>query len=418
MNVVWIEDFEIGPSSAIVMKYFGSILNRDHFPISWLGNRDLRDNPGLLEAQCRSNASPHVVKLFSKFWDFCDWMDTGLDEADVILIDLNLDHGFTQDRPAQYPVAGNERRAGFYLFHQLTLILGFPSRRIAFLTANSHDVEQFNVFAVENLLPKLICYTKGGQSAEELGSWLREFARDPSTNLRRGIIAGLCEAAPRYKPSELLELADAEQMLRSVPALIRHDEVIDRHPESIAYALAIPWESVQRERTKTCRYARWMKSCRNALAHRHIGASITKEELALIAFVSLRAAWKFPESTLPHELLLSRACGDDPFASRRQCHEIKAELVSQIKTDPRVQEDGKGNMSYLKRPPVNERDSILDLADFALWTGVTVSSSAFSLFAAGLWESLSKEERKGVNEERTTHLNHAATVGGMAMRFF
>lgn len=421
MNVVWIEDFDNAPSSATINKFVGSILDSEHFPKLWLGNRDLRETPKLLEEQCRINSSLHVVKLFTKFWDFCDWMDSdgGLDSADIILIDLNLDHAFTPDRPAQKPVAGKEKLAGFFLFHQLTLVRGFPSDRIAFLTANSDDVETFNRFGTDNLLPELICFSKSGQGPMNLGEWLRRFAGSVVTNLRRGVIGGLCEASPQHSPSKLLELADADQMLRSVPALIRHEGVVDRHPESIAYALAVPWEGVSLERTeKSCRYARWMKSCRNALAHRHIGGAISKEELALIAFVALRAAWKFPANTLPHEFLLSRACSGDLTNSPRQYHEIKAELLLRIKDDPKVQEDNEGNFSYKNNRPVKKSASILTLADFALWTGVKIESSAFSLLAAGLWEALSNEERRGASEEPTTSTNHAATLARMTAKFF
>lgn len=421
MNVVWIEDFGVLPSSAIINKYVGSILNVEHFPPSWLGNRDLRENPELLEEQCRRNSSPHVVKLFSKFWKFYDWMnsDGGLDNADIILIDLNLDRAFTTDRPPEKPVLGNERKAGFFLFHQLTLVKGFPFDRIAFLTANSNDVEEFNSFGADNLLPELICFSKSGQGPTDLGKWLRCFADSVATNLRRGVIAGLCEESPKHPPSKLLELADADQMLRSVPALIRHEGVVDRHPDSIAYALAVPWEGVERHETTTFTYARWMKSCRNALAHRHIGGAISEEELALIAFVALRAGWNFPPKNLPHELLLFRACRCDVSSSRRRHHEIRDDLIIQIRSEREVREDDDGVFSYRrKKQSVRERDPILDLVDFAFVAGVELASSAFSLLAAGLWESLSKEERKGANEEPTIHTNHAATLARMSMRFF
>lgn len=420
MNIVWIEDFEGGQQSATIKQFFGSILDSNHFPMGWLGNSGLRENPELLEAQCRKHKSTHVVKLFSRFWDFHDWMDIedGLDTADVILIDLNLDHGFTPDRPAQPPVAGKERLAGFFLFHRLTLVRGFPSHRIAFLTQNSDDVEKFNSILVENLFPAVTSFSKSGQGPKNLADWLLGFANNVATNLRRGIIGGLCEASSKHEPSALLERADTEELVRSVPALVRHEGIFDKHPDSIAYALAVPWEGVQRDKTSACTYARWMKSCRNALAHRHFEGAISKEELALIAFVALRAGWKFPENNLRHELLLFRACPFDKTSSRRQHHDIRVDLIHQIESDRRVQVSVDGGFSYLRKASVKKSDPYLDLVDFALLVGLKPNPSAFSLLAAGLWERLPKENRKSANESPTASTNHAATLAKMAMQFF
>jgi len=423
MNVVWIEDFAGGSSSADIKQFFvGTILNPTHFPFNWLGNRNLRDNPELLEEQCLVKSSHHKIRLYSKFWDFHDWMHSqnGLDYADVILIDLNLDHGFTEERPPEQSVAANLSQAGFSLFYELTLHRGFPADKIAFFTNNSSDVERFNRDRVNKLLPRLNCFPKIGEGLKDLGKWLQGFANDPSLNLRRGIIEGLCEEPPRDLVEGLFDPAVAEEIRRAVSGLNQYGGALDSYPESVANALARPWEGVALKRIQSTQFPRWMKACRNALAHHHFGSSMTREQLALIVFSAIRATWQLPAATQRHELHLFHACCSGTLRPKICFRKIKQEIVSNIAEHKSIHEQS-GWFIYPSKSKEDDKvrvdASTIDLIEFALRRGIDLECPRFELFAASLLELLPEKERDITEGDVSQSTHHATTAAIMARSF-
>lgn len=408
MNVIWIEDFGgnlLAPNAANVMLFFGSILDRSDFPMGWLGNANLKDSPDRLEKQCRDSRSRHVVRLFSDYWRFRDWMESarGPEEADLILIDLNLDDGFSEARPPPDELREHQRLAGLQLFHLLTLRHNFAADKIAFLTANAPDVEAFNNFGRTHHLPPLRYFAKSEAGRLALHQWLETHASEPNTDLRRGIIDGAHHLLNEEElVAKTLSRDDVRMIAETITALLVTGSMLSRRPELIASAFAAPWDSVAwRDRPGVL--AGWMKHCRNALAHRHFGQSISLQQLALVALVGFRAMTEWPDQTQPHEALLRGVACRLGNGSGVPHDQVKGRVVESLVLSPAVVADGAaGDRTFrhpnpTKKDKVNEKGSIMDLARFALVSGVQTDIAPFNMYAAGLWESLDRRHRAKVD---------------------
>lgn len=399
MNIVWIEDFGgelLAPDESTVDRFFKSLDLKLGHP-GWLGNSSLKKQPEKLEARCRQYGSRHVISLFTKYWLLWDWAHTenGLLDADLFLIDLNLDDAFDNERPPPLELAGDVRRAGFKLFHCLTLEHAFPSSRIAFLTANASDIEEFNTFARNHHLPELTCFSKDHEGLQQLSSWLLSHSEDPAVDLRRGMLDGLTITeevgiinSPKVKGQ--LDSAQTALIKDTVMALMHDSRLISNHPHLIAFALAQPWDSIDWSDISDQPLKTWMKHCRNALAHRHFVEKLTPNQLALVVLVSLGAMAGTESCEHAIDLLHRIAARDEQGNSTPS--RLQQEIVESLKGDLRIIETNNGGVTEFKRSVeekhrAKETDGVLRLAAFALKNGVYLPRPPFAYFAADIWAS-------------------------------
>ncbi len=206
----------------------------------------------------------------------------------------------------------------------------------------------------------------------------------------------------------------------SVSALLRSRSVFPNHPELIAYALALPWDTVKRSAAEKSFTAKWMKHCRNALAHRHF-ESISLEQLALVAMVALRAMSNLPNGATPFETLLGDAgCARRP-QGERQHHLVKDLILAQLGNSKSLEIlEGPERRFWnprVKRGVSSDQD-ILDLAGFLLEAERNANVPAFELFAAGLWERIDKKCRGEIGHPRAPDESHLTALARVARSHF
>lgn len=405
MNVIWIEDFGknlLSPDDATVNHFFSFLLPSEMTRNDWLKNGNLKTDPGRLERACLKFDSSHLIRLFTQYWEFCGWIleSYGLHETDVVLIDLNLVDGFLgRDPPPE--LVGKTETAGFKLFHFLTLECGFPAERIAFLTANSNDVDQFDRHSKEHHFPPLTCFGKDDVGRSRLKEWLLEFAQDPFVNLRRGLLDGLLVADGR-RLNNLFSPKDIELSRQALTILLNDKRVLAQYPEAVAHVLCLPWDKVDSRRVGNNPMADWMKQCRNAIAHGHFELGSLPERLALIALAHVHSLFEASEDSRPShaERKLAQVAVKSTH-SEAQSGELRRKLVGLLTQSRRLKLEHEGDCVKLSttgryRTSRRSDDNLAKLAGFALEQGIAnheIKPLAFAYYAAGLWEKIPEEFR-------------------------
>jgi|JI10StandDraft_1071094.scaffolds.fasta_scaffold217930_3 hypothetical protein len=419
MRIVWIEDFGgdlFDSSEATIDEFFGSVVQLSD---GWLGNKTLRDSPELLERQCVNERSRHSIRLYSRYWDFWDWIkrDGGLQEADVILIDLNLEDAFDTERPPPNELKGNLRHTGFKLFSELTLKHGFDGDFIAFLTANEHDIHTFNKWASESHLPQLTCFPKTEAGKRKLGEWLEGCSLRPYADVRRALIDSLSE----------LNLDDSKRVLgeHSVQraremtlTLLEKRQTLATHPDLIGYAISHVWDSLTRQESKEA-VDKWMRFCRHAFAHVHFMA-LRESQLALVIQAALLALNPSRQEPDQSDRILAEVSAREQ-ASDLQFHNVTRQVVDALRVADSIESTRDINGRYeFKRSNtrISENDELIELVGFALKYRINCGIPSFNLYAAGLWALMPKELRSQYKDDQKFQSSRMVLLAKAARHHF
>lgn len=190
MKILWVEDFggKLAPSK-IVVEIFKEI-----FEAGELKKIYDQDNPnvaGQLPELFRKHTlhEIHVCKSYVE-WKRVDEQHGG--DFDIALIDINLVSHPTsnEEMPAGIKHPDFDRRAGFYIYHQL-IKRGFPDANIAFFTGEGQSLKEFTRFCGDIFLDRPThCFEKNPTQFNQLRQWLSEKESQQSLILRRGVIEG------------------------------------------------------------------------------------------------------------------------------------------------------------------------------------------------------------------------------------
>jgi NTP pyrophosphatase (non-canonical NTP hydrolase) len=190
MKILWVEDFgqKTGPST-LVDEVFSEILSEANLSEEY--DETNTDVSGQLSALF-GKYTLHEVYVCRSYLEWKEIDEQHGGDFDIALIDINLESYKTpkRDRPQGIHGPDFDKRAGFYIYHQL-IKRGFPDDDIAFFTAEGKSLKEFSEYCGDILLdPPKHSFEKRLVFFELLRRWLAEKAAQPSLIMRRGIIDG------------------------------------------------------------------------------------------------------------------------------------------------------------------------------------------------------------------------------------
>jgi hypothetical protein len=225
--------------------------------------------------------------------------------------------------------------AGFHLYTELVVELGFPKDHILFVSNHGNDLASFrDAFMAAKISPPRIHekLETGFDHNPKVRDWIKEKHQTPYSRLRRGVIEG-CRAL-RVAPADRLKFHEFKSSRENSKDLTRdewREYLLDylqsleellplREPKdsekSTLYKLFIrllahEWEakeaghrqSVETERSPQEVFAfSWiMKMARNWSAHGRVFESATEKDVAFLFIVNMRAMFDLGNDILSYE---------------------------------------------------------------------------------------------------------------------
>ena len=262
---------------------------------------DLKSHEGSID-----DISPDVLELLYKFQDYT--------EAKYESKDRELFKEACEDL---------KEIAGFYLYTQLILELGFPKTHILFCSNHGENTkaiqEAFKQAKIS--LPKI--YSK---SNPEVQSWVKSCYDNPYSRLRRNIIEGckylkkLTEEKLRFNNFIKKQDKQKEQDKKiTVEDLHNYLDILENFlplrepPDKATFyklfvrTLAHEWESVNpnnasdRNRKELFAFAWIMKMTRNWLAHSRVFEKISEQDVAYLFIINMRVMFTLEDNLLNYE---------------------------------------------------------------------------------------------------------------------
>ncbi len=332
-HFLWIEDFD-GQVKATANGVLDSIIGEEYF------DNDERKLKRKLKDQC--------VFLELTFQDGLSFIrdKDKLNKIDYIILDINLKshegsiddispdvlellYEFQDYTKADYEskdedssgkaCADLQEIAGFYLYTQLVLELGFPKTHI--LLCSNHGTEiktiQDSFKQAKISLPEI--YHK---SNPEVKLWVKDCYDNPYSRLRRGIIEGckylkgLTEENLRFnnfiQNNKQIAIEDLHNYLDVLENFLPLREPLDKATfyKLFIRTLAHEWESVdlkflnsknQKLNPELRAFARIMKMTRNWSSHSHIFENTSAQDVAYLFIVNMRVMFSLDNSLLVYE---------------------------------------------------------------------------------------------------------------------
>ena len=207
--------------------------------------------------------------------------------------------------------------AGFYLYTDLVVELGFPKSHILFCSNHGENTKTIqDAFKQAKIsLPQI--YQK---SDPKVQSWVKSHYDDPYSRLRRGIIEGckhlksLTEEKLRFnnyiqEQDKQITLEDLHNYLDVLENFLALREPPDKTTfyKLFVRTLAHEWESVNpnnaadRNKREIFAFAWIMKMTRNWLAHSRVFENISEQDVAYLFIVNMRAMFTLEDNLLNHE---------------------------------------------------------------------------------------------------------------------
>lgn len=324
---LWVEDFD--NNAETTAKYvFGGLKDAGHL------SGDKR--------KIKRDLKPEGIYIEFSFQDGLDFIQNKLGDIDYIILDIDLPafagsepnknvlallekwHGYQKqdDKSKDEELLGLSAKelrqiAGYYLYTELILKLGFPEHHILFCSNHGENVtsirEAFNSAKIE--LPSI--HRKS--DSEEIQEWIRTCYENSYSKLRRGIIEGcrylknLSEDKLLFKefikdPEKKLNLEDVQDYLdvleKFLPLCNRENNDTTLYKLFIRI-LAHEWEAAEPKQLNSQKelYAfSWiMKMARNWLAHSKVFEQLTPQDVAYLFIVNMRAMFDLGDNLLPYE---------------------------------------------------------------------------------------------------------------------
>ena len=211
--------------------------------------------------------------------------------------------------------------AGFYLYTQLVLELGFPKTHILFCSNHGENTKTIQKAFKQAKISLPQIYQK---SDLEVKSWVKSHYDNPYSRLRRGIIEG-CKYLKHLTEEELrfnsfiqeqdkqITLGDLHNYLDVLENFLPLREPPDKttfyklfvRTLSHEWESANPWKSLksvnQELKQELLAFAWIMKMTRNWLAHNRIFENIIEQDVAYLFIINMRAMFCLDDSLLCYE---------------------------------------------------------------------------------------------------------------------
>lgn len=375
MRVLWVEDFG-GDSDAgsFLDEVFSELVSSQRLEalVETQGRGKEKSRPhgydswrGWYEKQ-PTTRNPEI-DIYRKARDFDELLKSGLvvDRYDVVLLDINLENDFFVEN-LSYPAA----EGGFWLYNKLVRA-GFPSERIALLTAHSTErpTTEFVAGCERYGHEALRAF---GKTSDDAGQWIGKLAIDNGgfLNMRRGVLDGVVfvEESLRNHGDEAIRFncfVEEGKALTFDQALDYLDTTRHLLPVRVTgaqlasqmrgfrYLLACEWDRADPRSVADQIYqsvGRVMKCLRNWSSHGHLLDSASVGDVAFLTLVGLRASFLVPDGSdlqlrrYEHRLLGAMNAGLDvadlPKRLARSYVDAKGLLVRMLGEPSNLKRDG------------------------------------------------------------------------------
>lgn len=201
MKILWVEDGGAGlPVSTVGKQLFKEII-----PLSVTIGSYPSGMPPEGFSLLFNKHTLHELIICRSFGEWTMLCEAGSPDFDVAILDINLEASRTPVPPID--VEDFDKRAGLFIFHELTREHGFSPENIAFFTGEGQTLLDFAKSCTAGMLkPPANLFEKRTEEFEKISNWLRTMEVSPYLKLRRGILDG-CEhlmAQLGETPQELL----------------------------------------------------------------------------------------------------------------------------------------------------------------------------------------------------------------------
>lgn len=215
--------------------------------------------------------------------------------------------------------------AGFYLYTELAVELGFPKQHILFCSNHAENTQTIrDAFKVAKIaLPDI--YEKSNPVVKK---WVKEKYESPYSQLRRGIIEGCQYITKNLNANRLCFndfISEPEKQV-TIDNMLNYLEVLAnflplREPDNkgglyklFVRTLAHEWEATEAKKIRG--FAWVMKNTRNWITHNSsLFDTVNEPMLAYLFMVNMRLMFNFNEAVQPHEEILLRLFSEDALAT-------------------------------------------------------------------------------------------------------
>lgn len=388
---LWVEDFEGSPEFA-ACQVLGEILDKRFFS---------EDKENL-----KRSLKDHGVFVELSFQDGLSFIRNKLPEIDYVILDIDLCAYCDGDGPNEYLLrvleqhygyseAGSEgesdeafkqklntikKVAGFHIYTELVVELGFPKEHILFYSQHAKEFKSIQeAFETAKIsLPPIYLKADSGVTA-----WVSEKHQTPYSRLRRGIIEGCkflkqhidkCDENIQFRDFIKLEndqpvievpVTEVKNYLDALSQSLNIRQPINQPSLNIKYRLFLrtlshEWEeninpnSLKKKSSNLqgisdiYTFARIMKMTRNWVSHAKLLEPLNSQFIAFVFLVNMRAMFKLPKAIQPYEKILLNCVSqshpnrltnlNDDIEHAERCVE---EILAGLKIDAnKVRKDG------------------------------------------------------------------------------
>jgi len=425
---LWVEDFGDVDVDATATSVFGGILANQSIPDNEFGLRKLLANQGVLlkldfvEALEFIRNPEQLLRIDYIILDI--WLpvdttkNTTAETGEYLQTLLQRYHADTQTACKEL-----EKMAGYQLYVELIMEIGFPKEHILFCSNHAEELSSIGkAFGEAKLkLPDILTKQKEEDIAT-VQTWVRERRENPYYVLRRGILNGCqyVQALLKEQPEAAIQFDEfVKTDNNSPPRTISVPEMLDyleslqnilplRHPDHpqrlyklFVRSLAFEWDVAQpylvgRNQDGQLQAFGWiMKNVRNWAVHKNLFENLTEKEVAFLFLIDMRAMFQLEitETKFFEKALLSLF--DSPLSQDEMLSIIKyknlnlAKSYSSLKWKGRDDKDDVVTFVGMLNNLVN-RDKI---------SQDEISHSLFQMF----WHGLSRARVNNVTTSTERH---------------
>lgn len=332
---LWVEDFGDVDIDATTTSVLGEILDHQNIPNNQFRLRKFLANQGVLlklefvEALEFIGDPEQLLRIDYIILDI--WLpvdttkNTSVETGEYLQTLLQRYHVEQQIACTQL-----EKMAGYQLYVELIMELGFPKEHILFCSNHAEELSSISKAFGEAKLKLPDIPTK--QREEDIATvqtWVKNCRDNPYSKLRRGILNG-CQyiqsllndpqqaviqfsdfiKADNGRTITVQEMLDYLETLQNILPLRK-----PKHPQRLyklfVRSLAHEWEAAQphlvgKTQDGQLQAFGWiMKNVRNWAAHKHLFENLTEKEVAFLCLINLRAMFQLgSDEIMPFEKAL------------------------------------------------------------------------------------------------------------------
>jgi|JFJP01.1.fsa_nt_gi hypothetical protein len=312
-----------------------------------------------------------------------------LDQVDYIILDIDLKpyndpseistdflkllydfEKYTEEDESLKNACNNLKKiAGFYLYTDLVVELGFPKTHILFCSNHGENtIEIQNAFKTAKIsLPQI-----HQKSDPKVQLWVKDRYDEPYSRLRRGIIEGckylkkLTEEKLRFnnfiqEQGKQVDLQDLHNYLDVLENFLPLRAPTDKAAfyklfvRTLAHEWesANPWESLKSVSQEIFAFASIMKMTRNWLAHSRLFEDINEQDVTYLFIVNMRAMFCLDDSLLGYENHLLQLF--EPISA----NEIEKKIGNEKPLTREIPLEKNGSSGFKGISKSNEKDKLI-----------------------------------------------------------